>query len=146
MLRNEGNFTETLNVTAYAGTTAIGTITATVANGSSATVTLTWYTTGFAKGNYTISAYAWPVKGEIDMTDNKLAGGWVIVAMVGDLTGIKGWPDGKVDMRDVARVARLFGVPSYSPKYEPNCDIIYDGKIDMKDVAAVAKNFGKVDP
>jgi hypothetical protein len=49
-------------------------------------------------------------------------------------------------MRDVAKVARLFGVPSYDPKYEPNCDIYYDGKIDMKDVAAVAKNFGKIDP
>jgi hypothetical protein len=146
MLRNEGNFTETLNVTAYANTTAIGTTTATVANGGTATVTITWCTTGFAKGNYTISAYAWPVKGEIDMADNSLADGWVIVAMIGDITGVEGWPDGKVDMRDVAKVARLFGVPSYSPKYEPNCDIIYDGKIDMKDVAAVARNFGKTDP
>jgi hypothetical protein len=80
------------------------------------------------------------------MTDNKLMDGWIIVAMIGDLTGVNGWPDGKVDMRDVAKVARLFGVPSYDPKYDPNCDIYYDGKIDMKDVAAVARNFGKTDP
>jgi hypothetical protein len=124
MLRNEGNFTETLNVTVYADTTAIGTITATIANGSAVTVTITWYTTGFAKGNYTISVYAWPVRGEIDMADNRLTDGWVIVAMVGDITGPTGWPDGKVDIRDVAKAARLFGVPSYDPKYDPNCDII----------------------
>jgi hypothetical protein len=109
-------------------------------------LTFTWNIVGFFKGNYTMLAYAWPVRGEIDMANNKLAGGWVIVAMVGDLTGINSWPDGRVDMRDVAKVARLFGISLPNPRYDPNCDIYYDGKIDMRDVAVPARNFGKIDP
>jgi len=111
-----------------------------------ATITFAWDTTGFAKGNYTISAYAWPVLGETNTADNSLINGWVIVAMVGDITGHNGWPDGKVDMRDISLVARLFGTYKGHLNYNPNCDINCDGKIDMKDVAIVARNFGKTDP
>jgi len=55
-------------------------------------------------------------------------------------------------MRDVAEVARRFGIDQWHPMWDPNCDItgsvigIPDRKIDMRDVAVVAKNFGKIDP
>jgi hypothetical protein len=124
----------------------IGTQTVTLESGASTTLTFTWNTTGFAKGNYTIWAYAWPVPGEIDTADNTLTDGWVIVSVVGDITGPTGWPDGKVDMRDVGSVARAFGSYIGHPLYNPNYDIIYDGKIDMKDIGTVARNFGKIDP
>jgi len=71
---------------------------------------------------------------------------WAIVAMVGDVTGPNGWPDGKCDIRDVAAVAKLFGVSYPDPDYEPNYDVVYDLKIDIKDVATVAKHFGETDP
>lgn len=77
--------------------------------GTRTTATFTWNTTGFAKGNYTISGYATPVLGETDTTDNNRTDGWVIVAMVGDITGPEGVPDKKVDMRDVSLVASNFG-------------------------------------
>jgi hypothetical protein len=124
----------------------IGTKTVTLTSGNSTTITFTWNTTGFAKGNYTLSAYAWPVLGETDTADNTLADGWIIVSMVGDITGPDGWPDGKCDMRDVRAVAKLFGINYPDQRYDPNCDINDDGKIDMKDVRAVAKEFGKTDP
>jgi len=146
IIGNEGNYTETLSVTAYAGTITVETLTVTVVNGSSTTITFKWNTTGWAKGNYTISAYAWPVPGETDTTDNTLIDGWVIVAMVGDITGPTGWPDGKVDIRDVAKVSKAFGTLPGTPGWDPNCDINNDQKIDIKDAAAVSKQFGKIDP
>jgi hypothetical protein len=145
-VQNQGNFTETFNVTVYANTTAIETKELTLTKESFTTITFTWNTTGFAKGNYTIWAYAWPVLGETHTADNTLADGWIIVSMVGDITGSNGWPDGKCDMKDVRAVAKLFGINYPDPRYDPNCDINDDLKIDMKDVRAVAKEFGKTDP
>jgi parallel beta-helix repeat protein len=145
-IKDYGTYDETFNVTVYANKIPIGIGQISLVSGATAALTFTWNTTGLAKGNYTISAYAWPVQNETDVTDNRLIGGWVIIAMVGDLTGINGWPDGKVDMRDIAKVAKVFGITQHDPRYEPNCDIYYDGKIDMRDVAAVARNFGKIDP
>jgi hypothetical protein len=139
-----GIFAETFNVTAYANTTDIATFTnITLTSGSSTTITFTWNTTGFATGNYTLSAYAWPVPGETHTADNTFADCWVIVAMVGDITGPSGWPDGDCDIRDVSAVARLFGVSSPSPEYNPNFDINGDGDIDIKDVSTVARHFGE---
>jgi len=86
--KNYGNFTENFNITAYANLTVIGTLTnTTLTRGSSTTITFTWSTTGFAKGNYTISAYAAPVLGETDTADNTLIGGWVLVTAPGDVNG-----------------------------------------------------------
>jgi hypothetical protein len=145
---NQGDFIETFNVTVYANITAIQTKTLTLTSGNSTTITFTWNTTGFAKGNYTISAVVDTVIGEADTADNTFTDGWVIVAMVGDVTGPDGWPDGKVDMiYDIRSVAKLFGVEYPDPKYVANYDINDDGKIDMiNDIRTVAKQFGKTDP
>jgi outer membrane protein assembly factor BamB len=150
---NQGDFTETFNVTAYANTTVISTLmNLTLANGNSSTVTFTWDTTGFAKGNYTISAYAWPVPGETDTADNSFVDGWVVIAIVGDITGSGGYPDGKVDARDVSKMCSLYGVKYSDPKYEPNWDLtgptpgLADGKIDARDVSLISSRYGQKDP
>jgi len=149
-VENQGSYTETINVTVYANNTATGNTTsiATFNNviltfGASWSPTLYWNTAGFAKGNYTISAYAEPVPGETDPADNNFTSGLVTVAMVGDITGPDGWPDGDCDIRDVSAVARLFGVNSPDPKYKPNFDINGDGDIDIKDVSTVARHYGE---
>jgi hypothetical protein len=147
---NEGDFTESFNVTVYANSTSIGNLAFALKSGRFATRWLLWNTTGFAKGNYTIWAYAWPVSGETNTANNNSTGGLVAVSIVGDLTGQSGWPDGKVDMRDVGLLARNFGLNV--PPAPPNCDItgpttgLPDGNIDMRDVGTVARNFGKTDP
>ena len=96
--------------------------------------------------NYTMSAYAPPVLNETDTVNNNFTDGYVIVAMVGDIYGPDGWPDGKVDVRDVAAVATLLSVDYPEPDYNPNCDIVYDRKINIKDIVAVARHYGEVDP
>jgi peptide/nickel transport system substrate-binding protein len=82
---NQGDFTETFNVTVYANTTTIETKEVTLTSENSTTITFTWNTTGFAKGNYTISAVADTVPGEMDTADNNCSGGWIRITKVGDL-------------------------------------------------------------
>jgi hypothetical protein len=139
----------------YEGVTfAIQTRTVTLARAAPATLALVWNTTGFAKGNYTISAYAWPVPGETNTADNNFTDGWIIVSMVGDLTGAPGvpWPglpDGGVDGKDVTLIAKCFGsFPGCLPPmiWIPNCDINNDLNVDGKDTTALAKHFGQYDP
>ena len=104
-IKNWGT-TETFNVTVYANKTNIETQLVTIASGNSTTVAFTWNTTGFAKGNYTISAVADTVPGETDEADNTGIGGLILISKVGDLGG--GLPpqffacDGAVDGLDVA--------------------------------------------
>jgi outer membrane protein assembly factor BamB len=139
---NPGDSVETFNMTTYANGTAIDTREITVMNGSSTTITFTWNTTGFARGNYTVSTYAWPVPGETNTADNNLTSPiTVIVRMLGDLMP----PFGVVDMKDIAYVAKHFGTEPSKPLWDPSADINGDGRVDMKDIAIVAKNFGKHD-
>jgi len=145
---NQGGCTETFNVTAYANATAIQTITnITLLSKDSATLTFTWNTSGFTKGNYTISAYASPVLGENDTEDNTVTNGTVYVGIPGD-----GNADGKVDVKDIYKVAQNYGkvkppdIPSWDPIWGPICDINDDGKIDVKDYYIVCKHYGEVDP
>ena len=56
-----------------------------------------------------MSAFIPPVNGEIDTSDNSYNAGWICVSILGDVTGPKGLPDRKVDMRDIGAVARIFG-------------------------------------
>jgi parallel beta-helix repeat protein len=153
---NYGIYPENLNVTVYVTFYANKTVHANTTiflSRSFRTLTFTWNTTGYAKGNYTIWAYATPVQGETDTTDNTFTDGWVMIAMVGDIASIDKHtgkvvdiPDGKVDIVDIAKIARLFGVIYPDPKYDANCDLNNDLKIDIKDIATVAKQYGKIDP
>jgi parallel beta-helix repeat protein len=143
---NKGEYPETFNVSIYANTTRITSTAVPLESGSTTTVTFFWTptNTSFAKGNYTISAYAWPVQGETDTSDNNFTDGWVVVAMVGDVNA-----DGKVEGKDLGKVAWCFGsYPGAPPPltWDPNCDINNDGKIDGKDLGTVAWNFGTYDP
>jgi hypothetical protein len=138
---NQGAYTETVNFTIYANTTSVTSLNITIPNGGNLSIIVNWDTTGFAKGNYTISAYAWPVQGETNTANNNRTDGIVTVALAGDIN-----IDGKVDMKDISYLARRFGCKPSSTLWDPNADINNDGKIDMKDIAIVAKNFGKHDP
>jgi thermitase len=138
---NQGGYTETFNVTLYANTTAIQTRQVTLANKASTTLTYTWNTTGFAKGNYAIWAYAWPVPGETDTADNTFTNGSVYVDIPGDVNG-----DRKVDGIDLWEVARRLGTIYPDPRFNPNMDIDNNKKIDGIDMWIIAKNFGRIEP
>jgi hypothetical protein len=139
---NQGSYAETFNVTIYANTTSINTFTnVSLLSGNSVTLTFTWNTTGFAKGNYTISAYAWPVQNETDLADNNCTDGWVMVTWQGDLTDKDhltppgGVSDGKVDENDLwyfcAAFIDYYKIPS---RLDPNCDFDNNHKIDEDDL------------
>jgi len=65
----------------------------------------------------------------------------------GDISGMGiGQPDGKVDGKDVALVAKAYDSKFGQPKYIAVADINGDLKVDGKDIAYVAKNYGKTQP
>jgi len=135
---NYGAYSEVFNVTVYANTTAIETITnITLASRNSVILNFTWDTSGFACGNYSIRAYASPVAGEKDTSDNSFSDGMILVTILGDVNG-----DFKVEGKDIALIAKAYGSLIGQPAYVPNADINNDGKIDGKDIAVAAKYFG----
>jgi len=144
---NYGNDTEAFDVTVYANTTIIATFAnVTLASKNSTAFSILWDTTGFARGNCTIWAYASPVLGETYTTDNNFTSGIVAVAMIGDVDA-----NGKVDVKDVYEVALTYGTSLEGPNpldrtYDPNCDINGDDKIDVKDYYVVCKHYGEVNP
>lgn len=143
--QNKGEASETFNVSLYYDSSLIGRQTiSNLAPGNSLILTFTWNTTGAPAGYHNITATASIVIDETNTDDNTLSGGRIIITMIGDVTGPDGLPDGKIDMRDIARVARAFGSdPIGEPKrWAPICDLNNDGRVDMRDVAIVARNFG----
>jgi len=61
-----------------------------------------------------------------------------VFALVGDVNG-----DGKVNIQDVAIVAKHFGTTPSSPNWDPVCDLDSSGKVNIADVAIVAQAFGQ---
>jgi hypothetical protein len=120
---------------------ALQTQTATLESGASTTLTFAWNTTGFAKGNYTLSAYAWPVQGETGTLDNTLTDGLVYVGVPGDVDG-----NHKVEIKDILMVAKAYGANPQSFNWNPNADVDCDGNVYIKDILITAKNYGKTDP
>jgi outer membrane protein assembly factor BamB len=136
---NQGSYTEVFNVTAYANVTAVQTETFNITSQNSTTLTFTWNTTGFALGNYTISAYAWPVPGETNTADNNFTcTGNVRVTIPGDVTG-----DGVVDIYDLRTVACYFDVTDHDPQWTAawTYDLNGNGVIDIYDLVLIGANF-----
>jgi hypothetical protein len=140
---NQGDQTETFNVTTYANTTVIQTKTIILETGALTTVTFTWNTTGFAKGSYIISAYAWSIQGETDTSDNTCSGGIVKVAIPGDINA-----DGVVDIFDAVILSGASGSTPSSSNWETdaNADINDDFIVDLFDAVILAGHAGQTDP
>jgi ABC-type transport system substrate-binding protein len=147
-LINQGDHAETFDITAYANTTTIQTKKVSLKSGTSEMIRFTWNTFGFPKGNYTMWAYAWPVSGETNTSDNTYSGGIVGVTMMGDCA-----PEfGIIDVFDLVYVALSFGAeygkppPPATQPYQPNADLNGDGIIDIFDLVTIALHYGEVDP
>jgi len=138
---NQGDFTETFNVTLYVNTTVIQTRQVTLANKASITLTFTWDTNGFVKGNYTIWAYACPVQGETDIENNTWIDGIVTVTIPGDVDG-----DRDVDIFDVVKITAIYTTKLGDPRFNPNSDIDNDEKITIFDVVICTSHYAQKDP
>ncbi|HXX87815.1 MAG TPA: PKD domain-containing protein [Candidatus Acidoferrum sp.] len=148
---NEGDFDENANATLFydttAGETEIGTQNITINAGQNGTASFVWDTAGVQYNqNYTLTANA-TIPLDISPADNTLSTGPLTVRIMGDMNG-----DGKIDIKDIALVARSFGSfgPNFlyqgspsSPGWNLDCDLNGDNKIDVRDLALVARNFGK---
>lgn len=128
---------ESFNVTFYANSTTIQTQTVELTAQNLTAFTIVWNSTGVTCGNYTLTAYAEPVLGETDTSDNNCTC-WVLVSGVSDIN-----EDGRVDMKDVSYVARRFMCTPSDPLWDSIADVNSDGRIDMKDISTVARNFGE---
>jgi hypothetical protein len=129
---------QTFTITLQYGTKIIGT--QTIENlpvGSEASLTFTWNTIVVPAGTYQIIAIATAVPGETN-TENNAAHTVIIETILGDITG-----DGKVDIIDIATIAKAFGATPGDSKWNPNADLDNDNKITIIDVGKAAKNFGK---
>jgi hypothetical protein len=141
-IENHGNYEEAFNVSAYANLAEIATIkNVTLTNGMSTIITFTWNTSGFSKGNYTISAYAWPVQGETYTADNTLVDGWAYVSIPGDVN-----VDRRVNILDAIILAGAFGSSPGHPSWKPNIDINGDGRVNILDAIILSGHFGEADP
>jgi len=138
-VENQGDSAETFNVTLYANSTEIGTqIVSGLPNGMSTVLVFNWDTTGFAYGNYTLSAYAWPVPGETDLADNTFIDDWVIVTIPGDVDG-----NFRVEIFDVVGITSRYMTRKGDPRYSPNADLDGDGDIDIFDVVGCTSHYGQ---
>jgi hypothetical protein len=146
---NLGDFNETSTVILYADKNItvigdeyiIGNQSINMTNGAPTTIVFVWNTSGFEMGNCTISAYAKPVLGETNTTDNTFINGWIIVTIPGDVDG-----DFDVDILDVTKICIVYGLRKGEPEYVPNRDINRDGKIDILDVVIACIHYGEKYP
>ena len=134
---NYGIDTEYSNVTAYANATSIPTFQNVLIEGRNfTTITFTWDTTGFAYGNYTISAYAWPVPSETNTADNNCTMGSVLVTVPGEING-----DGTVNILDAITLSKAFLSTPSSSDWNPNADINSDGVVNILDAMILGNHF-----
>jgi len=156
---NQGDYTETFNVTVYADKNAtvigdeymIGMLPVTLACGNDVIVMFQWNNTAVIvlpinggiivgpKGNYTITAEATILPSEADTTDNTLTDGWILVTIPGDVNG-----DRKVDWKDIYTGMIIhFMCKIGDPGYVPNSDVTCEGIIDWKDIYQAIIHFNE---
>lgn len=136
---NRGNFTETYNVTVYANETVIETQIASMhLEGTTIVLQLTWNTTGWTRGNYTIRAYATPVPSEVNTADNTFIAGIIKIAIPGDING-----DGIVDIFDAILLSGSYNSVPGRPNWSPNADIKADDVVDIYDAIVLSNHYNQ---
>jgi len=142
-VRNEGNLTETFNVTLYYDSNIIQTFkVVNLAPDEEITLSIPWFTKGVKPcHNYTIRGEAEHVPYELDIMDNTYTDGTIKIKIMGDVNG-----DGVVDISDIGLVGRAFGSNPDNPRWNPEADLNLDNVIDVRDISKAARNFGKTCP
>ncbi|MEM3699924.1 MAG: CARDB domain-containing protein [Candidatus Bathyarchaeia archaeon] len=140
-VQNNGDITETFHLTLYANTTTIGTYELTITGKNSTTVIICWHPSGLTKGNYTITAYIPPVRGETEEANNNYINGWVCIVTPGDADA-----DGDIDIYDVVLITSTYGSTIGQPNYNPNVDWLDDGVINIYDIVIATSRYGEKDP
>jgi len=137
-IENKGTFTETFNVTAYYNGSIIATKTITdLAPLTQTTRNFQWNTTGLPTYvNYTVSAGADIVAGEVNLTDNSITYGVTTTKNLGDFDG-----DRDTDIFDIVGIATIYGSQSGGAKWNIQADLVPSGEIDIFDIVVAASEF-----
>jgi len=142
---NYGVYDEDFLVTAYADASTATAQAVKLTKSNYLILTLTWNTTGFAYGNYTVCACAGPVQNETNTADNN----WtcstpVHIGVPGDVSSTTpGVYDGVDNMKDIAYLVSLYQTKPNKPNWNPNADVNNDGVVDMKDIAIAVYYFNQ---
>lgn len=142
-LGNQGDFSESLNITIYANTTIIAMLTnMTVASENTTTIICNLNTTSLTYGNYTITVFVMPSVGEVNITDNTAyCIKEICITIAGDVDA-----DFDVDLYDAVKLLARYGAKEGDPNYDPNCDINCNGKIYLYDAVILLSHYGQKDP
>jgi hypothetical protein len=135
---NPGDYPETFTVSLYANDTLIDQQTTALAADATTTLTFTWTTIDWTKGNYSMWTYAAPVTGETHTDDNTFLDGWIVVTLPGDVDG-----DGDIDIFDLVKIAQVYGTVQGHMLYTARCDINDDSVINVFDLVLAAANYGE---
>ena len=147
-VENLGTQLETSNLTVYANATSFSTLTdVSLPSGNSTVILFVWNTTGFAFGNYTISAYAEPLLEETNTGNNNFTCAIPVhVGVPGDCTGpTQGEYDGKCGMRDISYMIMRFNSKPGDFRWAPNADVNDDNVINMRDIQIAIFHFGQLE-
>jgi hypothetical protein len=138
-VENQGDFSAAFMVRAYANNSLVTSMTVNLNSGERVTIAFVWNTTGFAIGNYTITASAEVVQDEVDVANNAwVRSGFVKVCGVGDVNG-----DDRCDFRDLGAVSSAYCATPGTPNWNTNADINDDHVVNMRDLGIVSNNYGK---
>lgn len=136
VIENQGDVEENINITTYINSTAISEVQITLPAHTSIEKVFEWNTLGFAKGNYTITVALDSVSGEIDIADNHLSTGFVLLTLPGDLNG-----DKYVNAKDAVVLGVSFNSNVNEVQYNPDADINNDGYVNAKDAVLLGQYF-----
>lgn len=147
---NQGEGKEILEVECYVNSTQVDRLTVTLDSGKSFVSVFEWNTTKAKPGIYVPSAVVVAVQGEIETSDNYLAGASFVVKIKGDVCGWLGGvltpsPDKRVNLDDFMVVVFNYGAAetSWNPVWGPACDVTEDGVVDIDDVMTVSIHYGE---
>lgn len=141
-VENQGDYTETFNVTLYVNNTSIESRTINnVPEKTPIVIDFTWNTTGFL-GSCILSATASNVTGETDEADNTLIDGQIVVRARVQLQGDMN-SDGIVDIYDAILLANAINSKPGDQNWNFAADINGDNVVDIYDAILLANNYGK---
>jgi len=139
VVKNNGTFVETFNVTAYRNTTLIDKILVTnLGAGENKTIIFQWSTSGLTPCQVWIISANATLAGDANPGDNVLVYGTVKIAMLGDVNA-----DRVINLKDLVEVAKALGAMLGSWAWNPQADIYPDGYVDIYDLVMIAQRFGR---
>ena len=134
---NDGNFTETFDLTAYINSVPLSVHQINLNASEQTTDVFGWNTTGLAYGTYNLTLYAQPVQNETYTSNNNFTT-MVQVTIPGDING-----DFKVTLTDLVLLANAYGSKPGDAKWNPNADINGNGLVDLTDLGILALHYGQ---